>query len=218
MDSPAPPKTELGDVAPHPEFPVGDYRAEGRLVQRRKILGWAVGGALAAVCAGAVGFIWSGLDSGPARRARQGMRVTVAASFSDLLSGVEATGSPLYVPAAKAFITPIPAGLVSSAVKAYDPVVQLGVAAGLVAFSQACPYDGIQLLFCASSAWFECLGCGSQFTMFGEKRGGPAPRGMSLIALIESGKGIVIDTERTAPGLRIGVDFSHQQAAGPHCF
>jgi cytochrome b6-f complex iron-sulfur subunit len=156
--------------------------------------------------------------SGSSGRARQGMRVTVAASFSDLLSGVEATGSPLYVPAAKAFITPIPAGLVSSAVKAYDPVVQLGVAAGLVAFSQACPYDGIQLLFCASSAWFECLGCGSQFTMFGEKRGGPAPRGMSLIALIESGKGIVIDTERTAPGLRIGVDFSHQQAAGPHCF
>lgn len=199
MDGPAPPTTEVGEVAPYPEFPVGDYRAEGRLVQRRRLLGWAVGGGLAAVCASAVGFIWSGLDSGPARRARQGLQVTVAASFADLRSGVEATGAPLYIQAAKAFITPIPAWLVSSAVTAYDPVVQVGVAAGLVAFSQGCPYDGIQLLYCASSEWFECLGCGSQFTMYGEKRGGPAPRGMTLIALAESGNGIVIDTERTAP-------------------
>jgi len=158
------------------------------------------------------------MDSGPSRRSERSQIVTVGASFAELESRIEVAGVPLYITSAKCFIVALPASLVAAAERTYDPGAQVGVSAGLVAFSQSCPYEGIQLLFCQSAAWFQCLGCGSEFSMFGEKKGGPAPRGMTLMPLDHSGHGIVVQTATMVPGPPIGTDFSHQQAAGPVCF
>jgi len=213
------PEREVLEAAPHLRAfdGDGDYRAQSRIVQRRRLLGWAISGGLAAVGASTLGFVWSAMDSGPARRARGAQLEIVGTSFADLRSRAAADGGPLYIASARCFIAAIPGPLVNAAEAAYDPAVHLGVAAGVVAFSQSCPYDLIQLPYCRTSAWFECPACGSHFSMFGEKKGGPAPRGMTLVPMAPSDNGIVIDTTRTVSGLAIGIDFSHQQAAGPHC-
>ena len=50
--------------------------------------------------------------------------------------------------------------------------------AGIVALYQKCPHLGCRVPECASSQWFECPCHGSQYNRVGEKKAGPAPRGM----------------------------------------
>ena len=44
--------------------------------------------------------------------------------------------------------------------------------------SQKCPHLGCRVPECATSQWFECQCHGSQYNRAGEKKAGPAPRGM----------------------------------------
>ena len=48
-----------------------------------------------------------------------------------------------------------------------------------MALYRKCPHLGCQVpQVCQASQWFECLCHGSKYTVLGEKRDGPAPRGM----------------------------------------
>ena len=47
-----------------------------------------------------------------------------------------------------------------------------------IALYQKCPHLGCRVPQCVSSQWFECPCHGSQYNRVGEKKGGPAPRGM----------------------------------------
>jgi cytochrome b6-f complex iron-sulfur subunit len=89
--------------------------------------------------------------------------------------------------------------------------------AGLIALYQKCPHLGCRVPDCLTSQWFEC-GChGSQYNRVGEKRGGPAPRGMDRFAM-EIDNGIfVVNTGTVIPGPPIGVNTTGQEAEGPHC-
>ena len=49
---------------------------------------------------------------------------------------------------------------------------------GIVALYQKCPHLGCRVPECVTSQWFECPCHGSQYNQVGEKKGGPAPRGM----------------------------------------
>jgi cytochrome b6-f complex iron-sulfur subunit len=88
---------------------------------------------------------------------------------------------------------------------------------GLVALYQKCPHLGCRVPACDSSQWFEC-GChGSQYNRVGEKRGGPAPRGMDHFAVEISGSSFVVNTGEIIEGPPIGTNTTGQEPEGPHC-
>ncbi|TPW15854.1 MAG: putative iron-sulfur protein [Acidimicrobiaceae bacterium] len=83
---------------------------------------------------------------------------------------------------------------------------------------QKCPHLGCRVPSCTSSQWFECPCHGSQYNRVGEKKAGPAPRGMDHFALTISSSGdVVIDTGTVYPGQPIGTNTTGQEAEGPHC-
>ena len=89
---------------------------------------------------------------------------------------------------------------------------------GIIASYQKCPHLGCRVPQCNSSQWFECPCHGSQYNRVGEKKGGPAPRGMDHFAVTVSGSGdVVIDTSIVVTGVAIGVNTTGQEAEGPHC-
>ncbi len=99
----------------------------------------------------------------------------------------------------------------------YSPAVLPGIEAGVVALYQKCPHLGCRVPFCATSQWFEC-GChGSQYNRVGEKKGGPAPRGMDRFGVTIEGGTVVVDTGLVVQGPPIGTNTTGQEAEGPHC-
>jgi cytochrome b6-f complex iron-sulfur subunit len=70
---------------------------------------------------------------------------------------------------------------------------------------------------CKTSQWFECQCHGSQYNRNGEKKGGPAPRGLDRFALTVSNGVASVDTAVVLPGPAIGTNTTGQEAEGPHC-
>ena len=71
---------------------------------------------------------------------------------------------------------------------------------------------------CKSSQWFECPCHGSQYNRVGEKKAGPAPRGMDHFAVTVSPSGdVIVDTSIVVPGVPLGTNTTGQEAEGPHC-
>ena len=99
----------------------------------------------------------------------------------------------------------------------YQPLLG-GLEAGVVALYQKCPHLGCRVPECKSSQWFECPCHGSQYNRVGEKKGGPAPRGMDHFAVTVSASGdVVVDTSTVFAGAAIGTNTTGQEAEGPHC-
>jgi cytochrome b6-f complex iron-sulfur subunit len=89
--------------------------------------------------------------------------------------------------------------------------------AGLVVVYQKCPHLGCRVPSCATSQWFECPCHGSQYNQAGEKKGGPAPRGMDRFKTEVSGGVLNVDTGTVIQGPPIGTNTTGQEAEGPHC-
>ncbi|MFM9133001.1 MAG: ubiquinol-cytochrome c reductase iron-sulfur subunit [Actinomycetota bacterium] len=89
--------------------------------------------------------------------------------------------------------------------------------AGVVALYQKCPHLGCRVPECKSSQWFECQCHGSQYNRVGEKKGGPAPRGMDRFAVSVTNGVLTIDTGSVFAGPPAGVNTTGQEAEGPHC-
>ena len=51
----------------------------------------------------------------------------------------------------------------------------------------------------------------------GEKRGGPAPRGLDRFAVTVTGGTVFVDTKAVIQGPPIGTNTTGQEAEGPHC-
>ncbi|MGQ0742904.1 MAG: ubiquinol-cytochrome c reductase iron-sulfur subunit [Acidimicrobiales bacterium] len=158
-----------------------------------------------------VSMLWPTLSGGFGAKIRVG-------KVEDVLGEIEATGEPYYVGAGRFYLNPYPAEAVTNAqdVAAYSAVLS-GFEAGVVALYQKCPHLGCRVPWCKTSQWFECPCHGSQYNRVGEKKGGPAPRGMDLfVATVESGT-VVVDTKLVIPGTPIGVNTTGQESEGPHC-
>ena len=69
----------------------------------------------------------------------------------------------------------------------------------------------------ALGKWFECPCHGSQYNRVGEKKGGPAPRGMDRFGVSTAGGVLTIDTGAVFAGPAIGINTTGQEAEGPHC-
>ena len=89
--------------------------------------------------------------------------------------------------------------------------------AGLVALYQKCPHLGCRVPSCLSSQWFECPCHGSQYNQVGEKKGGPAPRGMDRFAMEVTAGEFIVNTGAVIQGPPIGTNTTGQEAEGPHC-
>ena len=101
----------------------------------------------------------------------------------------------------------------------YDPRIVAGMAQGYVALYQKCVHLGCRVPWCESSQWFECPCHGSKYNRVGEKKGGPAPRGLDRFVLQVSGGQITVDTAASSlvQGPPIGTDTTGQTAEGAPC-
>jgi len=193
-------------VPPDPET-VGVTR---RQFFNRTLVG-AMGLGLTGFGAACLGFLW------PKKGVGFGGKVTVA-SLADLPGLIRQNSGFLYVPEGRAWVTSYPQEAIPKAEKVYlPPLVQGMKDAGVVALYQKCPHLGCRVPQCVSSQWFECPCHGSQYNRVGEKKGGPAPRGMDRFAVTVNSGSVVIDTGNVFQGPAIGTNTTGQEAEGPHC-
>ncbi|HZB39651.1 MAG TPA: Rieske 2Fe-2S domain-containing protein [Ilumatobacter sp.] len=158
-----------------------------------------------------VAFLW------PTATGGFGGKVPVG-RYDDIISGIRTGQGFFYAPEARAWITQYPTDAVPKAEAIYDETLLVGMRRGLIAQYQKCPHLGCRVPQCVSSQWFEC-GChGSQYNQVGEKKGGPAPRGMDHFPLEFSAAGdVTVDTGLIIQGMPIGTNTTGQEAEGPHC-
>ena len=95
--------------------------------------------------------------------------------------------------------------------------VEGGFDSGILALYQKCPHLGCRVPNCVSSQWFECPCHGSKYNQVGEKRGGPAPRGMDRFAMSVIDGVLTVDTGTIVQGPPIGTNTTGQEAEGPNC-
>jgi cytochrome b6-f complex iron-sulfur subunit len=144
--------------------------------------------------------------------------VVNAGSVDDLKQQIRDNNGFLYFPAGRMWITEYPAGALPQAEQVYSQPELNGMEAGLVALFQKCPHLGCRVPDCVSSQWFECPCHGSQYNQVGEKRGGPAPRGMDRFAMqVTDGNEFLVDTGAIIQGPPIGTNTTGQEAEGPNC-
>ena len=204
---PAPDRTPVEWVPPDPEA-IGVSRRQ--FFNRASVTLMSAGiGAFAA--AGFVAFLW------PTATGGFGGKVPVG-KVGDIISGIRTGGGFFYAPEARSWITEYPPDAIPKAEAVYSDALLPGMRAGLIASYQKCPHLGCRVPQCASSQWFEC-GChGSQYNRVGEKKAGPAPRGMDHFPLEISPAGdVTVDTGTIVQGLPIGTNTTGQEAEGPHC-
>jgi cytochrome b6-f complex iron-sulfur subunit len=126
---------------------------------------------------------------------------------------------PFYNAAAKTYIVPYPKDDIENAKKVYPPSIVSGMEEGYVALYQKCVHLGCRVPWCETSQWFECPCHGSKYNRAGEKRGGPAPRGLDRWPLSVTGGSIEVDQTGGVPvtGPPIGTDTTGQSAEGAPC-
>ena len=162
--------------------------------------------------AGFVAFLW------PTAVPVFGGKVNVG-KLNDILSSIRSNSGFFYSSSARSYLTVYPPEALPKAkgVANYKPLLD-GLSQGLIAMYQKCPHLGCRVPQCPSSQWFECPCHGSQYNRVGEKKGGPAPRGMDHFAITISASGaVVIDTSTVFTGAPIGTNTTGQEAEGPHC-
>jgi cytochrome b6-f complex iron-sulfur subunit len=160
--------------------------------------------------AAVLAFLWPTLGAG------FGSKITVG-KVDDIMQTINDAKQPFYSSEGRLYISPFPKEGVAKAKKAYSSAVLPGMEAGVVALYQKCVHLGCRVPFCPTSQWFEC-GChGSQYNRVGEKKGGPAPRGLDRFPVEVKGGTVTVDTGIVIQGPPIGVNTTGQEAEGPHC-
>lgn len=158
-----------------------------------------------------VAFLW------PSGTGGFGGQITVG-KIGNIKDGIKQGGGFFYAAEARSWITEYPAEALPLAETVYPESVLTTMRGGIVVLSQKCPHLGCRVPECATSQWFECQCHGSQYNRVGEKKAGPAPRGMDHHpATIAANGDVTIDTGTTVPGAAIGTNTTGQEAEGPHC-
>ena len=156
-------------------------------------------------------FLWPSLKGG------FGSKVTVG-KVDDILAEIDAAKGPKYVAEARTYMVPYPKIALEKAKKVYSGAVLDGMNVGLVALYQKCVHLGCRVPWCSTSQWFECPCHGSQYNRVGEKKGGPAPRGLDRFPITVGDGGLItVDSSARVDGPPIGTNTSGQEAEGPHC-
>jgi cytochrome b6-f complex iron-sulfur subunit len=186
-------------------------------VTRRQFLNGAIltltGLSVAGFGAAVLGFLWPVLEAG-------GFGSVIAAGeVTTIVASITGSATPFYVANARAYVHQYPAIDLKNATNsgAYADPILAGFGLGFGALYQKCPHLGCRVPWCQSSQWFECPCHGSQYNRVGEKKGGPAPRGMDRFAISISAGNMSINTGVVYEGPPIGTNTTGQEAQGPHC-
>jgi len=202
VTEPAPPVAYV----PPDDDELGVYR---RQFLNRSIIGGMILG-LSAFGAGVLAFLWPSSSGG------FGSKITVG-KLSDIQSAITAGDGFAYYPEGRMWITAYPPNALPKAVKVYSQPELNAMKAGVVPLYQKCVHLGCRVPACLTSQWFEC-GChGSQYNQAGEKKGGPAPRGLDRFASEVSNGSLTVNTGVIIQGPPIGTNTTGQEAEGPHC-
>lgn len=206
----------LEEVSAAPPVPWTPPDDEAIGVARRQFLNRSIIGlmsfSLAGFGAAVVAFLYGGGGGGGF-----GSEITVG-TVTDVEARVDNANGFLYVPEGRMWVTRYPLGSIKKAEAVYSAPELNGMRAGLVALFQKCPHLGCRVPECVTSQWFECPCHGSQYNRVGERRGGPAPRGMDRFAMSVNGSGMfVVDTGTIIQGPPLGTNTTGQEAEGPNC-
>jgi cytochrome b6-f complex iron-sulfur subunit len=203
------------DVGPPAVYVPPDPETVG--VTRRQFLNRSIvatfGFGLSAFGAACLAFLWPPPGGG------FGSKVNVG-RLDDIHAAIRANSGFLYVPEGRMWVTEYPATAIAKAQSTYGFFGQVegGLRAGVVALYQTCPHLGCRVPNCNTSQWFECPCHGSQYNQVGEKKGGPAPRGMDRFPMeVTAGNELIVDTGVIIQGPPIGTNTTGQEAEGPNC-
>jgi cytochrome b6-f complex iron-sulfur subunit len=161
--------------------------------------------------AATIAFLWPSSSGG------FGGKVDLPASLGEILDYYNTNKQPYYYAPGRVYITPYPKAGLTKAKNVYEGAVLDGMEKGIVALYQKCVHLGCRVPWCATSQWFECPCHGSQYNRVGEKKGGPAPRGLDRFPVTVTGSQVQIDTGIVVQGPPIGTNTTGQEAEGPHC-
>src|SRR6478735_6550572 len=199
---------------PAPPAPFVAPDAEEIGVARRQFLNRSIiGGFLLGISgfgAAVLAFLWPQTSGG------FGSKINVG-KLSDIQKAITNGNGFAYYPEGRMWITAYPSSALDKAKATYSPAELAGMEEGVIALYQKCVHLGCRVPACLTSQWFEC-GChGSQYNQAGEKKGGPAPRGLDRFAMSVSGGSLTVDTGVIIQGPPIGTNTTGQEAEGPHC-
>jgi cytochrome b6-f complex iron-sulfur subunit len=184
--------------------PTGEITRRGFM---RRMLGVGIGLLSLEFIGGTIAFLWPNLTEGLGAQISLGTADDINTVWPQWAEGLpyvynQANLFLVNVPAAKALVDG--GGTVTSPVP--DPGTNLGADLPLedrsvVALYRKCPHLGCQVpQVCDRSQWFECLCHGSKYTVLGEKRDGPAPRGMDRFEVLFTDGAYVVDTREVVSG------------------
>ena len=192
----------------------------------RRMLGVGVGILSLEFLGGTLAFLWPNVTEGLGAEIPLGTAADINTQQPEWGNGLpyiynQANLFVVNVPAAKARVEG--GGTVSSPIE--DPGANLGPEVPLpdrsvLALWRKCPHLGCQVpQLCDESQWFECLCHGSKYTVLGEKRDGPAPRGLDRFEVNAQNGVYIVDTREVVSGPPPGtVTFDSRTASDmPHC-
>ena len=215
--------SQLPSYGPVTGPPVGEISRRGFM---RRMLGVGIGILSLEFLGGTFAFLWPNLTEG------LGADITLGTADDVLSQSPEwADGLPYIYNQANLFFVNVPAskarvegnGTVSQPVP--DPGADVDEAIPLadrsvIALWRKCPHLGCQVpQLCDQSQWFECLCHGSKYSVLGEKRDGPAPRGMDRFVVLFENGAYVVRTSEVISGPPVGtVTFDDRGPTDmPHC-
>jgi len=158
-----------------------------------------------------VAMLWPGASSG------FGADLNIG-KIGDVQAAIQANNGFLYNAEGRMWVTEYPTSALPKAQAAYSAPELAGMQVGLVALYQKCPHLGCRVPECSTSQWFECPCHGSQYNQVGEKKGGPAPRGMDRFAMqVNADQTFTVKTGTIVNGPPIGTNTTGQESEGAHC-
>ena len=190
----------------------------------RRMIGAGVGLLTLQFLGGTLAFLWPNITGGLGGLIPIGSAADIVTQFPEW-----AAGTPYIYNPARLFIVNVPASkalVEGQTPDVPDPGTDLGADLPLadrsiLALYRKCPHLGCQIpQLCDQSDWFECLCHGSKYTVLGEKRDGPAPRGMDRFEVtVDEAGAYVVDTSEVVAGPPIGTaTFDERGPADmPHC-
>ena len=185
-----------------------------RGVSRRKFLNLAW---FTALGIGMLNFTLASLDFlWPRLRGGFGASITVDLSLDELRNYVDQRQEPYFVSDGRFFIAfyqgdPAAAEDIPAYNQANTPET------GVLALYRKCVHLGCSVPWCHPSQWFECPCHGSKYSVTGEYRDGPAPRGLDRFPVEIRGQQVVVDTSTLITGPPRGTTTSQPQPEGEHC-
>jgi cytochrome b6-f complex iron-sulfur subunit len=209
--------------------PTGEITRRGFM---RRMLGVGIGILSLEFVGGSLAFLWPNLSEGLGADINLGSADDINAIFPQWAEGLpliynQANLFFVNVPAAKAMVADAAGGAVQA--DATLPVADPGTDVAeelplpdrsVLALWRKCPHLGCQIpQVCDASQWFECLCHGSKYSVLGEKRDGPAPRGMDRFEVTVQDGNYVVVTRTVVSGPPVGTVTFDDRAPGsiPHC-